>query len=690
MSTIIKKSPWISFFNAGGCIPGDTLLLFEDGEILTAKEIIEDRLDAREFTKLSKGEVLTAACEADIMSWNCISPNKSKITAAYKLPSDGRLVEVHTATTNLKLTPEHKVWVDSVDGPLWKKAKDLKHNDHLHSPRTLTVDTNCSLSNIFEWLPEHLLVKLKPKTKEDLRKKLKEHFGNLKKASVKCSLSYKRLTHTVEGLSVKELRSISGKIGLDLRELSRAVIGVVNGTDLSEICVKNPDKELFYALGLIASDGSISRHYAGGRKSYKIRFDNNEQVLIKEFESILRKWVPGSKIKHEKQGKLHRLWSYHYPFAIFASWLGLKGVGRSDCDLRKIFKMPKSFVASFLAGFFDGDGSVVIMQSNNRQKPRKSIEFAIKDYQTAKTIQLLLKRLGIISKILGSINRSSFGTKTMHSVRITTNYDILKFAEAISIKHPQKKKKFSIIKKLILKDKTNIGRIYHAPLVCGKLIRKIRKKYMLRSEEVFDPTFLSMIENGKRVNKDTIKKIYEKLRKKLGKTQETEELKMLISYESYLDPVKKIVNIKTDDNFVYDFNVANTHKYIPEGAFVVSNCNGCTLECFACFNPRYDVTRFGLELKPSAKHADVLLITGIVNKQNKDRLLRIYEQIAEPKRVVAVGTCAVSGGLYKDSYALAGPLDKVIPVNVYVPGCAPRPESIIDGIRKCLNDKDKK
>lgn len=121
-----------------------------------------------------------------------------------------------------------------------------------------------------------------------------------------------------------------------------------------------------------------------------------------------------------------------------------------------------------------------------------------------------------------------------------------------------------------------------------------------------------------------------------------------------------------------------------------AGCNGCTLECFAVFNPRYDVTRFGIELKPSAKHADVLLVTGIVNKQMKKRLLNIYEQMADPKFVVAVGACAVSNGLYKDSYNSAGPLDKVLKVDAYVPGCPPRPEAIIDGLRSVLHDKDKR
>ncbi|MBD3210278.1 NADH-quinone oxidoreductase subunit NuoB [Candidatus Micrarchaeota archaeon] len=685
MSTIIKKSPWISFYNAGGCIPGDTMMIFRDGEILTAKEIVEDILGARDFTRLGKNEVLASEIEAKTLSWNCTSPKEGIIRTAYKLPSDGKLIEINTSTTRLRLTPDHKVLIDTENGPQWREAKDLARNDHLYSPRKLHVDDSRKAPCILEWLPGPFKAIFKDGIKERIKDRLKKRFGNLRKASDACGINYKRLTHSAEGLSVRELRSISERTGISLGWMSRMLIMTVKGTQRSGISIRDIDGELLYVLGLIASDGCISSN-KGRRRSYRIRFDNNEGALISGFTRIMDKWAPGSRMKVERAGRVHRAHVCHYPFAYLATHMGLRGLSRRE-DLRGIFRLPESMIASFLAGFFDGDGSVVIDRGAGRDKPRISLEIAIKNYKTAKMTQLLLKRLGIISKVSASVNRSSFGTRTMHSVRITTPYDIRLFAEKVPVAHPKKKAKLKQVKGISNKSRQSTGKLYHAPLRCGSIIRQARKEADLSSESIFDPALLSMIENGKRVEKGTIERVCKNLEERTGRTERTKELRKLISLDAYLDPVKSIREIASKDGFVYNFNIAETHKYIPEGAFVVANCNGCTLEVFACFNPRYDVTRFGMELKSSAKHADVLVISGIVNRQNVKRLKKIYGQLPEPKRVVAVGACAVTGGLYQGSYSQVGPVDKVIPVDVYVPGCPPRPESIIDGIRKCLDAK---
>ena len=115
-----------------------------------------------------------------------------------------------------------------------------------------------------------------------------------------------------------------------------------------------------------------------------------------------------------------------------------------------------------------------------------------------------------------------------------------------------------------------------------------------------------------------------------------------------------------------------------------SSCNGCDIEVLACLTPMYDVERFGIINTGNPKHADIFLVTGAVNEQNKEVVKQIYEQMPEPKVVVAVGICACNGGIFKECYNILGGTDTVIPVDCYVPGCAARPEAIIDGVVKGL------
>jgi NADH-quinone oxidoreductase B subunit len=120
------------------------------------------------------------------------------------------------------------------------------------------------------------------------------------------------------------------------------------------------------------------------------------------------------------------------------------------------------------------------------------------------------------------------------------------------------------------------------------------------------------------------------------------------------------------------------------------SCNGCDIEILATLTPRYDVERFGIKLQGSPRHADVLICTGPVTLQSRDRLKRIYEQMPEPKFVVAVGSCAISGGVFQGCYNIVGSIGDVLPVNVYVPGCPPRPEAIINGVVQLLESLKKK
>ncbi|MDR2856032.1 MAG: NADH-quinone oxidoreductase subunit NuoB [Methanomicrobiales archaeon] len=129
-------------------------------------------------------------------------------------------------------------------------------------------------------------------------------------------------------------------------------------------------------------------------------------------------------------------------------------------------------------------------------------------------------------------------------------------------------------------------------------------------------------------------------------------------------------------------------SYITKSPWIIhydaSSCNGCDIEVLASLTPLYDVERFGIINTGNPKHADIFLITGSVNEQNKEIVQNIYAQMPEPKVVVAIGICASSGGVFRECYNVMGGVDKVIPVDVYVLGCAARPESIIDGVVKGL------
>ncbi|MCD6229348.1 MAG: NADH-quinone oxidoreductase subunit NuoB [Candidatus Diapherotrites archaeon] len=132
----------------------------------------------------------------------------------------------------------------------------------------------------------------------------------------------------------------------------------------------------------------------------------------------------------------------------------------------------------------------------------------------------------------------------------------------------------------------------------------------------------------------------------------------------------------------------NWLKYSPWVYHIeAGSCNGCSIEAFACVTPRYDMERFGCKLVSSPKHADVVLITGALTKQMLPRVKRVLSQVPEPKKIVAVGTCAKSKGVFFDSPSLSKGVMSEIKVDVFVPGCPPNPDAILAGILEAVGRK---
>jgi len=114
------------------------------------------------------------------------------------------------------------------------------------------------------------------------------------------------------------------------------------------------------------------------------------------------------------------------------------------------------------------------------------------------------------------------------------------------------------------------------------------------------------------------------------------------------------------------------------------SCNGCDIEILAAMGPKYDLERFGVINTGNPKQSDILLVTGPVTYRSRERLVELYSQMPEPKVVVAVGSCTTTGGVFRGMYNVEDGIDRYIPVDVYVPGCAASPMLIIDGVIKGL------
>lgn len=150
-------------------------------------------------------------------------------------------------------------------------------------------------------------------------------------------------------------------------------------------------------------------------------------------------------------------------------------------------------------------------------------------------------------------------------------------------------------------------------------------------------------------------------------------------------------NIKTANDLTSKLeHLKNIKRSFSVYRIDCGSCNGCEIEIFAATTPMWDPERFGFKLVANPRHADILVCSGPVTRQMYYPLLRAYEAAPDPKIVVAFGACGSSGGIFYDAYSVWGGVDKVIPVDVYIPGCPPHPASVIYGLGMALGIIDQK
>ncbi len=152
----------------------------------------------------------------------------------------------------------------------------------------------------------------------------------------------------------------------------------------------------------------------------------------------------------------------------------------------------------------------------------------------------------------------------------------------------------------------------------------------------------------------------------------TEEIKT--EHQELLEELRKVID-----------NTLGGSLFVRE--VDTGSCNACEVEIANLNNPYYDVERFGIKFVASPKHADVLLITGCVTRNMLVPMMKAYHNAPKPKFVITVGDCAKDCSYFKNSYAVEGPVERHIPVDLHIPGCPPEPSQIIEGFLKLLNKR---
>ncbi|MGB9718600.1 MAG: 4Fe-4S binding protein [Thermoproteota archaeon] len=533
------------------CMPGDSEIILHDGTIITLRELVGKLSDVNRTSH--RDALLT-------YSFNSHSLKQCKIISAQKLASPKTLVEVKTSTgAKLRFTRDHKILVDSPGGPIWIECERLKAGDRLYSPRKLKV--KASREWIIDLLPEDSFKVADIDLNRIVRNKLREKFTTLRNASSLLNIPYDVLQRTEYFLSVGELKKACEAVGFDWNRVKRKVGALTYQGAGGKIRLKPRflNEKLMYLLGLVASDGCV--------EAERIRFYNTNRQLIKLFLKNYKEIFPTRaacltylKPESPNQKKRTVVQVKNRILTELAKKLRVKE------DLRPVFRLHEKLVAAFLKGFFDGDGYAVLIEKPNWVAAK--IGFPLGDeYEYGYGLYLLLKRLGILSKV--------YEYKGRVIVDISGSEDVLRFVKKVGSSHPEKSLRLRRIATRLRFRKSSGGLFDEMPLECGRLISNLKRRYRIPLR-VFPLAHSNMIRVMRQKCRITSKNLNRVLKavKRIVVRNDPDFIKLqgILKTEFFLDRVEELRIVPSTDDYVYDITVDPTHCFIPKGAFVVSNC----------------------------------------------------------------------------------------------------------------------
>ena len=537
MAQLDKTFPTL---DCSACLPYEEEVILGDGTFVPIGSLVESFDHTTGRTILSQNEV---TCKT------------AGITDVQKLPAPSHLLEIKTRVGQaLRLTPDHRVLIDTSEGPTWVEARMLTPGLKLYAPRKIKIQG--TPVRLVDLLPDDVLV-VNASLKEKARCVLREIFGTFEAAAQRLNIKVRNLYTRAYHLSLGDLRKICAATPLKWDHVAaEAKILTYSGGPHTELGTEYVTSDLAYLVGLIAADGSVSSAKA---KRLEVQFGNTTPALVEAFTNAYHAAFPNRPAVFGQRKNNMQVTS-------IKNRLLASIVRELTADnYRPIFKLPEDLIAAFLRGYFDGDGSIRIHKSGTSGRLYYHFGYAPEETEG---IHLLLKRIGILSNIFTYPKRVN--------LEIANRQDILRFIELVGSNHPRKKARMEeIAPALALPSKTRGGLFESLPLECGQRLKSIRARYGIGTTDLpISPPNLRAIERERcRITKPTLQRLVAYLQERISPDdRDLYALRKFLGWEFYLDEVADVQQVPTNGPFVYDVTVADTHRFIPKGAFVVSNC----------------------------------------------------------------------------------------------------------------------
>jgi vacuolar-type H+-ATPase subunit B/Vma2 len=485
-----------------------------------------------------------------VMSWNGRQTVPARIEDVQRLRYRGKMRRVRTGSgMEFALTPDHKVLVDTLDGPVMKPAAELTTGTSIYAARRLPVNDGWQPSLLELLGDEACFIHLRDQSVEET---LKKKYGTLHAAAAMLGLHYGRISDAAKKRCFLpgELRRIGQDLGLGTAEISALIESVSCGKRGRLRIGKGYDAEkLLYFFGLVASDGTVYENPSA--HAYFVMFSNTEPSLLKRFEELTEELFTGASLqRYPNHDGVTMLRINSWALVRIAKALGI------GSDFRPVMRLADNLVASFLRGYFDGDGSVHAAKS--------VVFYTTAQRQRGKRLQQLLRRLGFVASLR---SRGTDG-RLVYDAVVEGVEQVQAFADAIGTAHPAKAERLS----LICGRSFHSTRYHRAPLAAAALLKSARHESGVLGGVLGPSSTISQIESGaRRSSVAGLREIAGNLRARSVHAPSLDRLEELLSGDYALDEIKSIEECDYD-GFVYDFTVEGTHKFLVESGLVVSNC----------------------------------------------------------------------------------------------------------------------